>query len=159
MRTREEEDEDDEAKTEEINDEIYARARGKHSKTTQKTEEKEETVIEPIQSTSKPVKVRRINDESSRVYDDEQIEMGVRSGGKKKKENEKPNEIKTENPIEVMMPLAAEKKRAEQETRIERVRRLCIKRTVGEVLEKAKEAFYERQQRRQILKDYIERAE
>ena len=156
------------------NEEMYARARQKHARSTQQekpAEVKEEPIADeiPLPSSSsipagKPVKVRRINDETSKVFDDEQIEMGVGPGGRKKKtEKKKKVEAKTsstkENDLELVMPIAGEKKRLAEETRIERIRRLCEKRTVGDVLETAKQAYYERQQQREQFKDYIERTE
>ena len=155
------------------NDEMYARAREKHARSIQReqpNEVKEEPLTEevPLPASSsipagKPVKVRRINDETSKVFDDEQIEMGVGPGGRKKKTEKKKGEEKAgstkENDLELAMPIAGEKKRLAEETRIERIRRLCEKRTVDDVLETAKQAYYARQERREQLKDYIERAE
>ncbi|CAF5181760.1 unnamed protein product, partial [Rotaria magnacalcarata] len=107
---------------------------------------------------------RRINDEKSQVYDDEQLEMGVgQSGRKNKQQKDKDKDKKTthtkENDAFVCMPIAHEKKRQAEETRIERIRRLCEKRTVGQVLDMAQQAYYERQQKRNLFKDYIEKAE
>ena len=160
-RTDQNDDDDD------PNDQMYSRAREKSSRTEEKEteiDEVEETTTEPKRIVSKPVKVRRINDETSQVFDDEQIEMGVGSAAKKRKEKEnekqkeKEKEKEKENEVISAMPIAEEKKRQAKETRIERIRRLCEKRTVGEAFEKAQHAYHEREQRRTFLKDYIERS-
>jgi hypothetical protein len=145
-------------------DEMYLRAREKHARAVEREHRqdiKDEPVNDEIPKSSAPVKVRRINDESTQNFDDEQIEMGVGLGGKKKKnENKKEENTNTkENDELVIMPIATEKKRQAEETRIERIRRLCEKRTVGDVLDAATQAYHERQQKRAIFKDYIEKAE
>lgn len=153
------------------NDNMYVRAREKHNRANQQQPEEdhnEEQVMNelPKKVLPKPaVKVRRINDETTQVYDDEQIEMGVGGNSKKKKREkakQKENEPKSntkENDLSATMPINHEKKRQAEETRIERIQRLCEKRTVGDVLEIAQQAYYERQQKRNLFKDYIERAE
>jgi hypothetical protein len=143
---------------------MYTRAREKHARDIQREHRpdiKEEQVIDEIPKSSKPVKVRRINDQATQNFDDEQIEMGVGLSGKKNKTDKKKTEtINTkENDFSISMPIASEKKRQAEETRIERIRRLCEKRTVGDVLDMAKQAYYERQQKRELFKDYIERTE
>lgn len=147
---------------------MYARAREKHARAVQREHRqdiKEEPVIdETPKSTSTAVKVRRINDESTQNFDDEQIEMGVGLHGRRKKaEKNNDEEQETisskENDPMTAMPIAEEKKRQAVETRIERIRRLCEKRTVGETLDAAKQSYLERQQKRDLFKDYIERAE
>ncbi|CAF0741815.1 unnamed protein product [Adineta steineri] len=159
METNSAEDGDD-------NDIMYKRAREKHARATEREQQDEEIDEKPIideKPTTRPVKVRRINDEATQAFDDEQIEMGVGPGGKKNKtdKNKKNEKIDTkENDVAIVsMPIAAEKKRLAEETRIERIRRLCEKRTVGDVLDMAQQAYYERQQKRELFKDYIEKAE
>lgn len=152
-----------------VDDNMYVRAREKPSRIKPEDEHQDDEIKEePIQpEKAKPatkVKVRRINDETSQVYDDEQIEMGVGLSGKKNKQQKDKEKNKTEtntkeNDEAVGMPIAYEKKRQAEETRIERIRRLCEKRTVGEALEIAQQAYYERQQKRSLFKDYIEKAE
>ena len=147
---------------------MYARAREKHARAIEREHRqdvKEEPVIDEIPKPTQPstttAKVRRINDETTQKFDDEQIEMGVGLSGKKnktEKKEEKKSDTK-ENDLSTVMPIANEKKRQAQETRIERIQRLCEKQTVGDVLDMAKQAYYERQQKRQLFKDYIERVE
>jgi len=171
LRSRTENDDDDdqmETNSSADNNDMYARAREKHARAAQREHQhdvKEEPItdeiVKPIQSKSTAVKVRRINDESTQQFDDEQIEMGVGLSNKKNK-TEKKEETKIdtkENDLAITMPIANEKKRQAQETRIERIQRLCEKRTVGDVLDMAKQAYVERQQKRQLYKDYIERIE
>jgi len=146
------------------NNDMYARAREKHARDVEREHRqdvKEEPITDEIPKPTKTVKVRRINDEATQNFDDEQIEMGVGLSGKKNKIEKKKNEIinTKENDLSISMPIAAEKKRQAEETRIERIRRLCEKRTVGDVLDMAKQAYYERQQKRELFKDYIEKAE
>lgn len=69
---------------------MYTRAREKHARATEREHRvdiKEEQIIDEIpksiQSTA-TVKPRRINDETTQKFDDEQIEMGVGLSGKKK---------------------------------------------------------------------------
>jgi hypothetical protein len=143
---------------------MYARAREKHARyieREQREDIKEEPVIDEIPKSTKPIKVRRINDETAQNFDDEQIEMGVGLSGKKNKTEKKKTETTNtkENDLSISMPIASEKKRQAEETRIERIRRLCEKRTVGDVLDMAKQAYYERQQKRELFKDYIEMIE
>ena len=143
---------------------MYARAREKHARDIQREHRqdvKEEHVIDEIPKSTKTVKVRRINDEKTQNFDDEQIEMGVGVSGKRNKTEKKKSEIinTKENDLFTSMPIASEKKRQAEETRIERIRRLCEKRTVGDVLDMAQQAYYERQQKRELFKDYIERTE
>ena len=149
------------------NNDMYARAREKHARAIEREHRqdvKEEQIIDEIPKSipsTTAVKVRRINDVTTQKFDDEKIEMGVGLSGtktKREKENEKKLNTK-ENDLAVNMPIASEKKRQAEETRIERIRRLCEKRTVGEVLDIAKQAYYERQQKRELFKDYIERTE
>ena len=145
------------------NDDMYVRARQKHTKAVEREQTvdvKEEIVAEDIAPPPKPaVKVRRVNDETSKTYDDEQISMGVGLAGKKKRA-EKAAVVNDENDLSsAVMPIASEKKRLAEESRIDRIRRLCEKRTVGDALEAAQNAYRERQQRREQFKDYIERAE
>ena len=166
IRSRTTNDDEDDEQTD-----MYSRAREEHARAVereQRDEIKDEPIVEETSKiVSKPVKTRRINDESTQVYDDEQIEMGVGMNSRKKKkeaaaatEKKKSETIDSkENAFDVAMPLASEKKRQAQETRIERIRRLCEKRTIGEVLEAAQQAYFERQQKRQLYKDYLERAE
>jgi hypothetical protein len=146
------------------NNDMYARAREKHARDIERVHRqdvKEEHVIDEIPKSTKTVKVRRINDERTQNFDDEQIEMGVGLSGKKNKiEKKKIETVNTkENDLFTSMPIANEKKRQAEETRIERIRRLCEKRTVGDVLDMAQQAYYERQQKRELFKDYIERTE
>lgn len=142
---------------------MYIRARVKHARDTQREKQQdvneEQTVAElPKPSEPKPkVKARRINDETSQVYDDEQIEMVVGANGKKKTKDKKENA--KENELDSSMPLAAEKRRQITETRLERLKRLCEKRTVGDILNTAKQAYCERQQKRELYKDYIEKTD
>jgi hypothetical protein len=152
--------------TDEDND-MYSRAREKHARATEREHRKdvkEEPIIDEILKSTQPstaVKVRRINDETTQKFDDEQIEMGVGLSGKKnkvEKKEEKKMDTK-ENDLTLNMPIASEKKRQAEETRIERIQRLCEKRTVGDVLDAAKQAYFERQQKRELFKDYIERIE
>ncbi|CAF1521076.1 unnamed protein product [Rotaria magnacalcarata] len=169
---------DDHMETNDSNDtddngNMYVRAREKHNRVaTNHREHKDDDISEEhiIHESPKAtpstaaVKVRRINDEKSQVYDDEQLEMGVgQSGRKNKQQKDKDKDKKTthtkENDAFVCMPIAHEKKRQAEETRIERIRRLCEKRTVGQVLDMAQQAYYERQQKRNLFKDYIEKAE
>jgi hypothetical protein len=143
---------------------MYARAREKHARDVEREHRqdvKDEPVIDETPKSTKPVKVRRINDETTQNFDDEQIEMGVGLGGKKKKNEKKKDEITNtkENDELIIMPIATEKKRQAEETRIERIHRLCEKRTIGDVLDMAKQAYVERQQKRELFKDYIERTE
>ncbi|CAF2875716.1 unnamed protein product [Rotaria sp. Silwood2] len=156
---------DDQMEINSSNDNMYVRAREKHTQSTQHEHDQDEIIIDElpksIQSNT-TVKVRRINDEKTQTFDDEQIEMGVGlSGKKKKKENEKDQKLTNtkENDLSIDMPIAQEKKRQAEETRIERIHRLCEKRTVGDVLEIAQQAYYEREQKRNLFKDYIERTE
>jgi hypothetical protein len=149
--------------TNDDNDNMYARAREKHTRAIQR-EQRSDGDEKPISDdlsksteSKRIVKVRRINDEATQIFDDEQIEMGVGLSGKKKqveKINTKENDL-----LSINMPIASEKKRLAEETRIERIRRLCEKRTVDDVLDMAKQAYYERQQKRELFKDYIERTE
>lgn len=145
--------------------EMYTRAREKHARDTEREHRediKEEVIADELPKLPKTtVKVRHINDETTQNFDDEQIEMGVGVSGKKNKtEKKKPEKVNTkENDLDVVMPIASEKKRQAEETRIERIQRLCEKRTVGDVLDTAKQAYVERQQKRELFKDYIERAE
>jgi len=146
------------------NDDMYARAREKHARDIEREHRqdvKEEHIIDEIPKSTKTVKIRRINDEKTQNFDDEQIEMGVGLSGKKNKTEKKKTEtVNTkENDLFTSMPIANEKKRQAEETRIERIRRLCEKRTVGNVLDMAQQAYYERQQKRELFKDYIERTE
>ena len=146
------------------NDNMYTRAREKHAREVKQGQQQDddEAPVVVEKSVKQPVKIRRINDPSTQVYDDEEFEMDVSTTTKEKK-SEKAKEIKVNNKgndeAMVSMPIATEKKRVAQETRIERIRRLCEKRTVNDVLEAAKQAYYERQQKRDLYKDYIERAE
>jgi hypothetical protein len=149
---------------------MYSRAREKHARATEREHRKdvkEEPVIDEIPKSTQPsttttVKVRRINDETTQKFDDEQIEMGVGLSGKKNKTEKKEvkkSDTKENDLLTVVMPIASEKKRQAEETRIERIQRLCEKQTVGDVLDMAKQAYFERQQKRQLFKDYIERVE
>ena len=146
------------------NDNMYARAREKHARDLereQRQEHDEKPISEEISST-RTVKVRRVNDETTQQFDDEEIAMGVGSSGKKNKiEKKKDEKIDTkENDLAMIsMPIATEKKRLAEETRAERIRRLCEKRTIGDVLDMAKQAYYKREQKRELFKDYIERME
>lgn len=163
LRTRtSNDDETMETSTTNESSDMYARAREKHTRDTQREHRddiKEEPVInETPKSSSAPVKVRRINDESTQNFDDEQIEMGVGVHGRRKKAEKEKDEEQENDPMTVM-PIAEEKKRQATETRIERIRRLCEKRTVGETFDAAKQSYLERQQKRELFKDYIERAE
>ena len=160
--------------TENESSDMYARAREKHAQDVEREQRqdiKEEPVVDETpkpssSSSSAAVKVRRINDESTQNFDDEQIEMGIGLHGRRKKaekknDDEEQQEIisSKENDPLTSMPIANEKKRQAAETRIERIRRLCEKRTVGDAFDAAKQAYYERQQKRELYKDYIERAE
>ncbi|CAF1200445.1 unnamed protein product [Adineta ricciae] len=168
LRTRTANEDDDEVmdggSVEGENDNMYTRAREKHAREV-KQEQRQDDDEAPVvveKSVKQPVKVRRINDPSTQVYDDEEFEMDVSTTKKEKKpEKAKEGKVNTKDNDEAMvsMPIATEKKRVAQETRIERIRRLCEKRTVDDVLEAAKQAYYERQQKRDLYKDYIERAE
>jgi hypothetical protein len=143
---------------------MYLRAREKHARDFEREHRqdvKDEPVIDEIPKSTTTMKVRRINDETTQNFDDEQIEMGIGLSGKKKKNEKQKDEIinTKENTELISMPIATEKKRQAEETRIERICRLCEKRTVGDVLDLAKQAYYERQQKRGLFKDYIERTE
>lgn len=155
LRSRAEKDEEEE---EEEADQQSNEKSAEKSQENEENNDDEQIQIEPVRQKVSNVKIRRINDESSKVYDDEQINMSLGPKPKKQKKEEEEKE-NTDNLEEVVMPLASEKKRIEQESRIERIRRLCTKRTVGEILEAAKQFFFERQQQRSLFKDYIERAE
>jgi hypothetical protein len=158
---------DDEQMETNVDDEMYSRAREKHTRATEREhrhdiKEEAHEIPKSTTSNSAAVKIRRINDETSKTYDDEQLEMGVGLSGKKNKtDKKKDKQMNTkENDVAAeVMPIANEKKRQAEETRIERIRRLCEKRTVGDVLDMAKQAYYERQQKREQFKDYIERME
>jgi hypothetical protein len=149
-------------------DNMYARAREKHTRDIereQRTDGDEKPISDDLSKSTqskRTIKVRRINDETTQIFDDEQIEMGIGLSGKKnkidKKQVEKIN-TKENDLLSINMPIASEKKRLAEETRIERIRRLCEKRTVDDVLDMAKQAYYERQQKRELFKDYIERTE
>ncbi|CAF3662628.1 unnamed protein product [Rotaria sp. Silwood1] len=152
------------------NDNMYVRAREKHTRSIQREHQQDvndEVIIDEVSKSTQlntTIKVRRINDEKTQIFDDEQIEMGVGVSGKKKKiQKEKDKDQKLintkENDVSINMPIAHEKKRQAEETRIERIRRLCEKRTIGDVLEIAQQAYYEREQKRNLFKDYIERTE
>jgi len=147
------------------NNEMYARAREKHTRDIQREHREdvsEDQVPDEISKSTKTVKVRRINDKTTQNFDDEQIEMGVGLSGKKnqiEKKKTKTIDTKENDDLSINMPIASEKKRQAEETRIERIRRLCEKRTVGDVLDIAKQAYFERQQKRELFKDYIERTE
>lgn len=167
LRTRETTDDDQiETQTSTDNNDMYTRAKEKHARAIEREQRGEDIKEEPINDeipkiTKTAVKVRRINDETTQNFDDEQIEMGVGLSGKKhQKETKKTETLNTkENDLEITMPIENEKRRQAQETRIERIRRLCEKRTIGDVLDMAKQAYFERQQKRELFKDYIEREE
>jgi hypothetical protein len=70
---------------------MYLRAREKHARDLEREHRqdvKDEPVIDEIPKSTTTMKVRRINDETTQNFDDEQIEMGIGLSGKKKK-NEK----------------------------------------------------------------------
>ncbi|UJR14697.1 hypothetical protein I4U23_001690 [Adineta vaga] len=170
LRTRTDNEDDEAMDTDpsatDNNDNMYVRARTKHAQDVKPKEQEDddnETSIGIENPRKQPIKVRRINDPSTQVYDDEQFEADVNTTTSKKKKTEKikQEKVNTKENDETMisMPIASEKKRIAQETRIERIRRLCEKRTVNEVLEEAKHAYYERQQKRELYKDYVERTE
>ncbi|CAF1121296.1 unnamed protein product [Rotaria sordida] len=152
------------------NDNMYVRAREKHTRSIQREHHhqdinNDEVIIDELpKSTQKntTVKIRRINDEKTQEFDDEQIAMGVGGSNKKNKIKKDKNEklINTkENDLLINMPIALEKKRQAEETRIERIRRLCEKRTIGDIFDMAQQDYYERQQKRNLFKDYIEKSE
>ena len=145
---------------------MYTRAREKHARAIQREHRQdvhEEQVDELPKSNSfnAKVRVRRINDETTQKFDDEKIEMGVGLNSKKnQKDKDKDKKSNTkEDDFSRSMPIASEKKRQAEEMRIERIQRLCEKRTVGEILNIAKQAYYTRQEKRKLFKDYIEKNE
>ena len=144
---------------------MYARAREKHARAIQREHRQdvhEEQIIDEIpksNSSNVKVKVRRINDETTQKFDDEKIEMGVGLSSKKNKNDQNKKSNTNEDDLSISLPIANEKKRQAEEIRLKRIQRLCEKRTIDEILNMAKQAYYARQEKRKLFKDYIEKNE
>ncbi|CAF0776168.1 unnamed protein product [Didymodactylos carnosus] len=153
-------------------DEMYSRAKEKHAKAIERehrTNNDDEMIINDADLVHQPPTTTKLKPKKrplGYVSDDDDLDIGegpeTTKSHNRKQMNDKENLKKTNVDGDKLLsglPIAAEKRRIANETRLEKVKRLCEKRTIGETFLVEQQRYFEREQQRARFKDYIERGD